>query len=478
MVKDNNIYQVAIIGGGVSGSVIALQLAKYSIDCVLFEQKSALVSGPPFCHLHAGGNLYPDISMEQCKLLMSQSIESARLFPQTIDLRPTLISIPISENLNTQEIENKLKQLAQYYKELVNSDPSNEVLGPADGYYSVYKREDLDALAKRPMVQSPDCHDDWISNALKVVDWSKLKSPIFIVQEFGWNFFRLAAQAELALNSSENCDIKLNTQILDIKDVSDLGLGYNWQLFTKDRMYKANYLVNSSGFNSNFLDSCLQLRSEHMAEFKASYTAKCLDIPAFIPELIFHGQRGTPHGMAQLTPYCGNYYQIHGMTNEITLFQDGLLKSNQEGVCPEFIGPIKQKLNGSWEASEVQNRTEKAIDYVARFVPSFAAATIGGPPLFGAQQIPGSDLSLRVGDVSFPYRFYARSEIVKASSAFTAANNIIRDIQKHKLVPFFDLSSVENSLLQSVPKNEIDRLAQEIAVRRGFPGPMSQLLRG
>jgi hypothetical protein len=126
----------------------------------------------------------------------------------------------------------------------------------------------------------------------------------------------------------------------------------------------------------------------------------------------------------------------------------------------------------------VQNRTERAIDYVARFVPSFAAATVGGPPLFGAQQIQGSDLSLRVGDVSFPYRFYARSEIVKASSAFTAANNIIRDIQKHKLVPFFDLSSVENGLLQSISKNEIDRLAQEIAVRRGFPGPMSQLLRG
>ncbi|MFA6770920.1 MAG: FAD-dependent oxidoreductase, partial [Bacteroidales bacterium] len=78
----SKIYEVAIIGGGVSGSVTALQLAKYGIDNVLFEQRENLVSGPPFCHLHAGGNLYPDISLEQCKLLMLQSIEMARLFPQ------------------------------------------------------------------------------------------------------------------------------------------------------------------------------------------------------------------------------------------------------------------------------------------------------------------------------------------------------------------------------------------------------------
>ena len=90
----DKVYSVGIIGGGVSGVVIALQLAELGIDSVLFEQKGSVVNGPPFCHLHAGGNLYPDISDEQCRTLMKQSIEMARLFPQSIDERPTFISGP------------------------------------------------------------------------------------------------------------------------------------------------------------------------------------------------------------------------------------------------------------------------------------------------------------------------------------------------------------------------------------------------
>ena len=72
----SKIYNVGIIGGGISGSVTALQLAQYGIDNILFEQGESLVNGPPFCHLHAGGNLYPDISIEQCKQLMSLSRSS------------------------------------------------------------------------------------------------------------------------------------------------------------------------------------------------------------------------------------------------------------------------------------------------------------------------------------------------------------------------------------------------------------------
>jgi flavin-dependent dehydrogenase len=135
----SKIYNVAIIGGGVSGSVTALQLAKYGIDSILLEEQEDLVNGPPFCHLHAGGNLYPDISLEQCKLLMRQSIEMARLFPQSIDQRPTFIGIPESENYDTQKVEHRLQLLAQYYRELVEQDPANEVLGSPEEYYTVYR---------------------------------------------------------------------------------------------------------------------------------------------------------------------------------------------------------------------------------------------------------------------------------------------------------------------------------------------------
>src|SRR5690554_7746712 len=84
----DKVYDVGIIGGGVSGVVTSLELGKYGINNVLFEQENSVVNGPPFCHLHAGGNLYPDISDEQCRMLMKQSIEMARLSLQTIDERP------------------------------------------------------------------------------------------------------------------------------------------------------------------------------------------------------------------------------------------------------------------------------------------------------------------------------------------------------------------------------------------------------
>lgn len=142
----NKVLDVGIIGGGVSGVVIALQLAELGINHVLFEQKKSVVNGPPFCHLHAGGNLYPDISDEQCRFLMRQSIEMARLFPQSIDERPTLITVPKSESYQVDRIEDRLDMLVDFYKKLIEEDSSNAVLGAPEDYYKIYNKEDLDAL--------------------------------------------------------------------------------------------------------------------------------------------------------------------------------------------------------------------------------------------------------------------------------------------------------------------------------------------
>ena len=100
----DKVYNVGIIGGGVSGVVTAIQLADSGVESVLFEQENSVVNGPPFCHLHAGGNLYPDISDQQCRQLMKQSISMAKIFPQSIDERPTFISIPKSEKYEVDKL--------------------------------------------------------------------------------------------------------------------------------------------------------------------------------------------------------------------------------------------------------------------------------------------------------------------------------------------------------------------------------------
>ena len=472
----DKVYNVGIIGGGVSGVVIALELAKYGIDTILFEQEKSVVNGPPFCHLHAGGNLYPDISDEQCKILMKQSIDMARLFPQSIDERPTFISVPKSEKYEIDKIKNRLEMLVEYYKKLIDEDPLNGILGSPKDYYKTYTKEDLIVLTKQPTVKHPNSSDEWMSNTIKLIDYEKLKTPVILVQEYGWNLFRLAAQAQLALKKSEKCNLQINTNVTNIKDVRNKKLDYNWEIYTNDTVSKVNYLVNSSGFKTGKLDESLHLNSERLIEFKAAYLSKWKPIPGLIPELIFHGERGTPNGMVQLTPYCEDYYQIHGMTKDITLFKNGLVQSRRNEAQPEFNDDINQKLYRGWEKDEIKNRTENAIKFVTEFVPRFKSATVGGPPLYGAQQIHGHDPNLRVGEVSFPRKFYARSEIIKASSALAAANQIISKIQEEKIIPIIHKKINRNLLLDSISKNEIDKLACELAVQRGYPEALSRLV--
>jgi len=472
----DKIYNVGVIGGGVSGVVIALELAKYGIDNVLFEQEKSVVNGPPFCHLHAGGNLYPDISVEQCKTLLKQSIDMAKLFPNSIDERPTFISVPKSEKYEVNQIESRLDTLVEYYQELIAEDSSNEILGSPKDYYKTYSKEDLIELAKQLTVKYPQAPDEWMSNAIKLIDHDKLKMPVILVQEYGWNLFRLGAQAQLALNKAAECNLNLNTNVTDVKDVRGQGLGYNWEVHTNDQIYKVNYLVNSSGFRTGVLDESLNLEGERLIEFKAAYVSKWAPIPGLIPELIFHGERGTPHGMAQLTPYSEDYYQIHGMTENITLFKNGLVQSKDKQVQPVFDEGINRKINKAWKQGEIESRTQSAIEFIANFVPEFESAKLGGPPLYGAQQIHGNDPNLRVGEVSFPSRSYARSEIIKASSALTVANQIISKIQEEEIIPQIHNKINYNPILESITVNEIDILASELALSRGYPEALSQLL--
>lgn len=465
--------RVGIIGGGVSGAVTALQLSELGIQNFLFEKKESLVSGPPFCHLHAGGNLYPEIPLEECKTLLKQSIEMARLLPDSIDKRPTFIAIPSDAKYSVDYIVNRLHSLTEYYQELVFEDPQNQILGPVDEYFKVYHEDDLAELSKSKTKAVPHTSDEWMRNAIEVVDISLLKKPIILVQEYGWNFFRVAAQAQLALKKSDYCDLNLSTTIVGIEDVSDnTHFDCNWLVRTNKETFEFDFLVNSAGYKNSEFEETLDLQEDRHVEFKASYVSKWKNSHGLIPEIVIHGERGTPHGMVQLTPYSDDYYQIHGMTQDITLFDGGLLKLDKENSKVKFNSNIQKILDNGWGQSVIDNRTQRAIDLVTRFIPTFNNATVGGPPLFGAQQIPGKNPDLRVGEVSFPHVNYARSEIVKASSALTVANQIISHLGLTHNPETYSGSQV----LESVNPTDLNIKAIELAASRNFPTAMAGLL--
>jgi len=467
--------KVAIIGGGIAGSTIALHLAQLGVEIELFEAKESLVSGPPFCHLHAGGNLYREIDDTQCIKLLEQSIDFIKLYPFAIDYRPTVITVPKDDPHKATELLSRLEKLQKHYSKLISQDSSNELLKSASEYYKLYEYEDMQKLSKLECVAHPSSSDEWMIPVAKYVDLDKLQYPIVLVQEYGINMFRVASMNELALKSMENVSLNLNTKVVDIKSIDDTWYITSSGLHGKTCEY--DYLINACGFQTGTIDDMLGLNIKRMVEFKAAYVTRWDESPALFPEIIFHGQRGTPNGMGQFTPYMANHFQLHGMSKDITLFEDGLVSSTPISSQPKLPKHILQKIHFSWSQDEVEQRTHKAIEHISKFIPSFQSAKVASIPLFGAQQIPGQDPELRVAEVSFDLKRYARCEIVKVSSVTDMSDAIINDMKTYNIIDMHIEARKIIDKFATIDTTSLNKLAKDITLKRGYPSDMSNLLR-
>ena len=188
--------------------------------------------------------------------------------------------------------------------------------------------------------------------------------------------------------------------------------------------------------------------------------------------------------MAQLTPYPDGYFQIHGMSKFITLFDDGLVASNKNSAQPKLPSQYLHYIEDGWDKAPLQARSQQAIDYVAEFVPTFHSARTVGNALYGGQQIPGQDDTLRVADVSLYSNIrYARAENIKASSTLIAADQIVDELTTLGLV---DFEAPENrqryahewAYLAQNDSVAIDKIARYLAQERGFPMAMAGVNHG
>lgn len=463
----NNKPRIGIIGGGIAGSTIAIKLSALGLKVSLLEQGPSLVNGPPICHLHAGGNLYREIDDEQCLTLLRQSIATLKLYKDSADYRPTVIAIPKRDPGEIDQLLPRLEKLRQEYAALVDQDSSNQVLGKPMDYYTLYHRQDIERLAKLAPVNTPTHCDEWLIPVAKSLDLDKLKFPLVLVQEYGLSVFRLAASATLALDNCKSCNVHTDTQVIDISRSNNV-----WQVTAKQNGepldFSFDYLINACGYQSGSIDDLIGQHSQRLVEFKAAYVTHWHNDTQIWPEVIIYGERGTPNGMAQLTPYPGGYFQIHGMTQDITLFEQGLVKNCDDSAQPKLAPRFLNKLNRAWPQALIEQRTDSAIDFVSEFLPDFSSATLGGKPLFGAQQIPGQDPDLRAADICFSQANYARCEIVKASSAIDAAHAIVNQLIRINLL---DASAIKNVNSKQLGLNEqaIETLAIKLAQQRNYP---------
>src|SRR5690606_985092 len=348
--------RVGILGGGTAGATIAIRLAALGLETYLFEKYTSLIVGPPMCHLHAGGNLYREIPDDDCVALLKQCIDILRLYPYTIDVRPTVFAVPTRDEGLPEDLLPRLDILTAAYRELIAEDANNKVLGEPENYYQLYSHEQLIALSEREQVSVPRSVDEWMIPVAKYLDLNKVKFPLIVVQEYGWNIFRLAASAQLALEGYKHAHVFTDTQVKQVMPVDcencsnadhhvtkwridyqqGASLDPEAQSNGKIESIEVDYLINACGFRTGVIDDMVGVKVTRMVEFKSSYITHWDDTGGQIPEIIVYGDRGTPEGMAQLTPYPGGYFQIHGMSKFITLFDDGLVASNKDSAQPEL----------------------------------------------------------------------------------------------------------------------------------------------
>ncbi|MGP5515996.1 FAD-dependent oxidoreductase [Psychrobacter alimentarius] len=494
--------RVGILGGGTAGATIAIRLAALGLETYLFEKNKSLIDGPPMCHLHAGGNLYREIPDEDCVALLKQCIDILRLYPYTIDVRPTVFAVPTRDEGSPEDLLPRLDILTDAYRELIAQDSNNKVLGEPENYYQLYSHEQLIALSEREQVAIPSTVDEWMIPVAKYLDLDKVKFPLIVVQEYGWNIFRLAASAQLALEDYEHAHVFTDTQVKQVLPVDcenctnadhhvtkwriDYQRAHDQQAVDPKALesIEVDYLINACGFRTGVIDDMVGVKVTRMVEFKSSYITRWKETGGQIPEIIIYGNRGTPEGMAQLTPYPDGYFQIHGMSKFITLFDDGLVASSEESAQPKLPEQYVHYIDDGWDKTPLQARSQQAIDYVAEFVPTFNSARTIGNALYGGQQIPGEDDTLRVADVSLYSNIrYARAENVKASSTLIAADQIVDELTNLGLIDNDTQVNRERyahewSYLVHNDSLAIDKVARTLACERGFPQVMAHVNHG
>ena len=467
--------KVAVIGGGIAGSTIALYLSEIGLDVQLFEKGPSLVNGPPICHLHAGGNLYREISDLQCLTLLKQSIDLVRFYPHAVDYRPTVIAVPLDDAGKPEDLYDRLEKLQAEYESLIKLDPRNKVLGESAEYFKLYTREEIHALKKESLPELVKHMDDWMIPVAKNIDLDKVQFPLIMVQEYGLNLFRLASSARLALDKKSNCKTLLNHKVNNISKTEKSNswrVSYQHEGQTQDESF--DFLINAAGFKTGKFDDMLGFKRERLVEFKAAYVSRWDEGNSLWPEVVFYGERGTPKGMAQFTPYPGGYFQLHGMTKEITLFEEGLVQSSQQSAQPKLHTKFLDKIDREWDRQEADSRSQKAIDHLVNYIPAFDSAKVVSKPLYGAQQIPGQDASLRAADVSFEDEHYARCEIVKASSVLSMADTITKQLISLGYVDKKMYKKRDFTTMNKLNETQISQYAESLCKERDYPISLTQ----
>lgn len=400
---------IGIIGGGIGGCLSAIQLSKNSKHHItLFEKNKDILTGGPWCHLHAGGMLYPTIPLDECKELLNHSLLFAEFFSDCLLKRPTIIAYNKHEDkYNTVDLLYKCKIIKdEYYKY------STKILGNYDDFYAIYTKEDILFYKKNKYFINKNKHNIYVSIFCdNLSDIDSIKYPFVSINEFGIDMEKVKSRIYTLLNSKTNITLNLNYNINNI-----VKSNLKWRINDKNEY---DYIINSSGYKMNdtrpndiktqqeFLSNNL---SHDFLEMKCSWIIKTkIDSDYLFPEIAIIGERSTSRGMIQISPHINtNIFQVHLMTTESTLFKDNSIF-------------LTDKI--------IKDRTNNTINQISKIFPLFKDAEYYSKPLFGIQRIADKSKEKRADSVIFYDNCnYAEIQIVKGISSVFCSNEITKKL--------------------------------------------------
>jgi hypothetical protein len=379
--------QIAIIGGGISGVTSAIKLSKNkNNEIYLYEKRDCLLQGPPYCHLHAGGILYPEISIEDAQELLSNSIDFANYFSDCLEYRPTIVAYRSNCKYSPSDLlfKCKVNKINYHFSK-------SKVFGKVDNFYAVYTKEDMIHYKIYGILPLSDdigrkYHDSYVVHFCKLLDdINSIKYPFVSVCEPGINQAKVEARLLNDIKKCNNVTICTNTS------------------FTMDDADKYNVIINASGYNI-FDTSC-----KEQYEFKSSWIISSCLIVENLPEIAVIGERETNNGMIQLTPIKKGIFQVHCMTKDST-------------IIDTYSYPKKGILN----RTEIETRGNVAIRELSKLFSVLIMSKVEDA-CPGLQRIPYDSKSKRVSQIKYNHKDGKQLidiQILKACSVISMVNKL------------------------------------------------------
>jgi len=401
--------EICIIGGGISGIMSAIKLSKTKNNHVVvdvYEMRNKILDSLPYCHLHAGGLLYPMISLLDCKELLLDSLLFAEYFNKCLYKRPTIIAYTTNSTYCSKKLLYKCKVLKYEYINWCNNKKkqNNHILGNPYNYYCEYTKEDVVNYKKGERLNKSKYHDKYVEEFCKLLkNIDDIKYPFISVCEYGINQKMVEDQLINEINEinklqkSPCINLYKNTCANVVKNENC------WIVNNK----KYDILVNASGYKSK---DVLQDNKPEFIELKSSWIIKSNILnDNILPEIAIIGARNTKDGMLQITPLLNNIFQIHYMSSDSSIVncinQDVYIKDK---ILPSYI--------------DIQTRVTNSIIKINQLFTGFEDSIYQDYKM-GFQRIVDSNKNKRISEL-IQNNNYLEFRVLKAISIVKLINQI------------------------------------------------------